>query len=82
MCVQDCASVYQVPVLFEEQNIMSLFDKRLKLKLASPSKPMSMMVKWKELAERLVYVKLNHRLHSTVDCLCQLYIYYVVYDVA
>lgn len=54
--MKDCNSVYDVPVLFEEQNIMSLFNTRLKLNLSSPEKPMCMMTKWKELAERCVFV--------------------------
>lgn len=52
VCVKDCSSIYAVPVLFEEQQIMKLFDKRLELNLADPCKPMSMMLKWKDLAER------------------------------
>ena len=50
--MKDCSSIYKVPVLFEEQKIMELFDKRLNLKLLNPSKPMILMNKWKDLAER------------------------------
>ncbi|XP_073228702.1 CTP synthase 1-A-like isoform X1 [Porites lutea] len=50
--VHDCKSIYRVPLLLANQNIVPLFAKRLQMEVKSPRKPRHFMVQWKELAER------------------------------
>ena len=50
--VHDCKSIYRVPLLLANQNIVPLFAKRLQMEIKSPRKPRHFMVQWKELAER------------------------------
>lgn len=50
--VHDCKSIYRVPLLLANQNIVPLFTKRLQMEIKSPRKPRHFMVQWKELAER------------------------------
>ncbi|KAJ8027305.1 CTP synthase 1 [Holothuria leucospilota] len=50
LCVHDCASVYQVPLLLAEQDVIRLLENQLKLQLHNSPKPA--LNKWKELAYR------------------------------
>ncbi|XP_071957068.1 CTP synthase 1-B-like [Antedon mediterranea] len=50
ICVHDCSSIYRVPLLLAEQNILPFFKGRLGLDLPlRPGRPLS---KWNELADR------------------------------
>lgn len=51
ICMHDCTSIYRVPLLLQEQNIIEYFAERLKLDITIPQ-PKRLMQKWKELAER------------------------------
>uniref|UniRef100_A0A8C6TDU3 CTP synthase n=1 Tax=Neogobius melanostomus TaxID=47308 RepID=A0A8C6TDU3_9GOBI len=50
ICVQDVSSVYRVPLLLEEQGVVSYFCERLYLPVEMP--PRKMLSKWKEMADR------------------------------
>ncbi|KAG1671499.1 CTP synthase 1-B [Nymphon striatum] len=51
--IQDCSSIYEVPLKLEEQNLISYFIKRLHLNVTVPlSKPHKLLSKWQDLAER------------------------------
>ena len=50
--VHDCKSIYRVPLLLANQNIVPLFAKILQMEIKSPRKPRHFMVQWRELAER------------------------------
>ena len=50
--VHDCKSIYRVPLLLANQNIVPLFANRLQMEIKSPRKPRHFMMQWKELAER------------------------------
>ncbi|XP_033098300.1 CTP synthase 2-like [Anneissia japonica] len=50
ICVHDCTSVYRVPLLLAEQNLIPFFKGRLGLDL--PLRPGRSLSKWKELADR------------------------------
>ena len=50
--VHDCKSIYRVPLLLANQNIVPFFANRLQMEVKSPKKPRHFMVQWKELAER------------------------------
>jgi len=56
--VKDCSSIYSVPILLEEQNLIPLFNERLQLKLPNPSKRMLFKSKWRDLALRYVCAQL------------------------
>lgn len=50
ICVQDVSSVYRVPLLLEEQGVVSYFCERLNLPVEM--RPRKMLSKWKEMADR------------------------------
>ncbi|XP_041462371.1 CTP synthase 1-like [Lytechinus variegatus] len=50
ICVHDCSSVYRVPLLLEEQNLISFFKNRLTLQFRQ--RPRAVLSKWRELAHR------------------------------
>lgn len=50
ICVQDVSSVYRVPLLLEEQGVVSYFCERLYLPVEM--RPRKMLSKWKEMADR------------------------------
>lgn len=50
--VHDCKSIYRVPLLLANQDIVPLFAKRLQMEIKSPRKRRHFMVQWRELAER------------------------------
>ncbi|XP_042345113.1 CTP synthase 1-like isoform X1 [Plectropomus leopardus] len=50
ICVQDVASLYRVPLLLEEQGVVSYFCQRLNL--PTEMRPRKMLFKWKEMADR------------------------------
>uniref|UniRef100_A0A3B3ZA57 CTP synthase n=1 Tax=Periophthalmus magnuspinnatus TaxID=409849 RepID=A0A3B3ZA57_9GOBI len=50
ICVQDVSSVYRVPLLLEEQGVVSYFCERLNLPVAM--RPRKILSKWKEMADR------------------------------
>uniref|UniRef100_A0A8C4D9S2 CTP synthase n=1 Tax=Dicentrarchus labrax TaxID=13489 RepID=A0A8C4D9S2_DICLA len=50
ICVQDVSSVYKVPLLLENQGVVSYFCQRLNLHVEM--RPRKMLSKWKEMADR------------------------------
>ncbi|XP_070568114.1 CTP synthase 1-like [Ptychodera flava] len=50
ICIHDCTSIYRVPMMLFEQNVLPFFNQRLNLNY--PEKPRRTLAKWKELAER------------------------------
>lgn len=50
ICVRDVSSVYTVPLLLEDQGVVSYFCQRLSLPI--DVKPRKMLTKWKEMADR------------------------------
>uniref|UniRef100_A0A671WRY8 CTP synthase n=1 Tax=Sparus aurata TaxID=8175 RepID=A0A671WRY8_SPAAU len=50
ICVQDVSSVYRVPLLLEDQGVVSYFCQRLNLPVGI--RPRKMLAKWKEMADR------------------------------
>ncbi|XP_070767556.1 CTP synthase 1-like [Enoplosus armatus] len=50
ICVQDVSSVYRVPLLLEDQGVVSYFCERLNLPIEM--RPRKMLTKWKEMADR------------------------------
>lgn len=50
ICVQDVSSVYRVPLLLEDQGVVSYFCQRLNLPVEM--RPSKMLTKWKEMADR------------------------------
>lgn len=51
VAVHDCSSVYRVPLLLEQQNVLKLLIKRLGIPIASP-RPSRFLYMWKNLADR------------------------------
>lgn len=52
ICVHDVSSIYRVPLLLEEQGVVDYFRRRLDLPIEK--QPRRMLMKWKEMADRLV----------------------------
>ncbi|XP_075907016.1 CTP synthase 1-like [Nelusetta ayraudi] len=50
ICVQDVSTVYRVPLLLEDQGVVSYFCQRLNLPVETS--PRRMLSKWKEMADR------------------------------
>ncbi|XP_045902077.1 CTP synthase 1-like isoform X3 [Micropterus dolomieu] len=50
ICVQDVSSVYRVPLLLEDQGVVSYLCQRLNLPIER--RPRKMLTKWKEMADR------------------------------
>lgn len=50
ICVQDVSTVYRVPLLLEDQGVVSYFCQRLNLPVQMS--PRRMLSKWKEMADR------------------------------
>uniref|UniRef100_A0A3P8WYX0 CTP synthase n=1 Tax=Cynoglossus semilaevis TaxID=244447 RepID=A0A3P8WYX0_CYNSE len=50
VCVQDVSTVYRVPLLLDEQGVVSYFCQRLNL--PADMRPRKMLTKWKEMADR------------------------------
>lgn len=50
ICVQDVSTVYRVPLLLEDQGVVSYFCERLNLPVETS--PRRMLSKWKEMADR------------------------------
>uniref|UniRef100_A0A8D3D5D8 CTP synthase n=1 Tax=Scophthalmus maximus TaxID=52904 RepID=A0A8D3D5D8_SCOMX len=50
VCVQDVSSIYRVPLLLEEQGVVSYLCQRLNLPVEV--RPRRMLTKWKEMADR------------------------------
>ncbi|XP_039974231.1 CTP synthase 1-like [Xiphias gladius] len=50
ICVHDVSSIYRVPLLLEDQGVVSYFYQRLNL--PGEIRPIKMLTKWKEMAER------------------------------
>ncbi|KAE8748974.1 hypothetical protein FOCC_FOCC004380 [Frankliniella occidentalis] len=53
ICIHDLSSVYRVPILMEGQGLVDFISERLHLNLTLPQ-PKSYMMKWRNLADRLV----------------------------
>jgi len=51
ICVPDVSSVYRVPLLLEDQNVVGFLGARLRLPLPNP-RPRKLLMKWKEIADR------------------------------
>lgn len=51
ICVPDVSSVYRVPLLLEDQNVVGFLGSRLHLPLPNP-RPRKLLIKWKEIADR------------------------------
>ena len=51
ICVHDVSSIYRVPLLLEEQGVVEYFLRRLDLPIER--QPRKMLMKWKEMADRL-----------------------------
>lgn len=51
ICVPDVSSVYRVPLLLEDQNVVGFLGSRLRLPLPNP-RPRKLLMKWKEIADR------------------------------
>ncbi|CAL8100132.1 unnamed protein product [Orchesella dallaii] len=49
--IHDCASIYRVPLLLKQQNVIDIFRDRLQLPIPNPVSR-DLMIKWKGLAER------------------------------
>lgn len=54
ICVHDVSSVYRVPLLLEDQGVVSYLCERLSLPVEV--KPRKMLTKWKEMADRSVWL--------------------------
>ncbi|XP_075231690.1 CTP synthase isoform X2 [Lycorma delicatula] len=52
ICIHDLSSIYQVPIVMEQQRIVEFFRERLKLDIPLP-RPKKFMHKWKDLAARV-----------------------------
>ncbi|KAG2460926.1 PYRG1 synthase, partial [Polypterus senegalus] len=50
ICVHDVSSIYRVPLLLEEQGVVTYFCNRLDLPMES--RPRKMLAKWKEMSDR------------------------------
>lgn len=50
ICVHDVSSVYRVPLLLEDQGVVSYFCQRLSLPVEM--RPRKMLSKWKEMSDR------------------------------
>ncbi|KAM9352750.1 CTP synthase 1-like [Symphorus nematophorus] len=50
ICVQDVSSIYRVPLLLEDQGVVSYFCERLNLPVGI--RPRKMLAKWKQMADR------------------------------
>lgn len=59
--VHDCSSVYRVPILLEEQGLISVLEKKFNLKAAFPHKSSDLFVRWEHLSTRC------ERLHQSVS---------------
>lgn len=55
ICVHDVSSIYRVPLLLEEQGVVDYFLRRLDLPIERQSR--KMLMKWKEMADRLALCK-------------------------
>ncbi|XP_065837653.1 CTP synthase 1-like [Oscarella lobularis] len=49
--IQDCPSIYRVPLLLQQAGLVSFFARRLKLQISSP-KSRTFLYKWRDLANR------------------------------
>uniref|UniRef100_A0A665TR54 CTP synthase n=1 Tax=Echeneis naucrates TaxID=173247 RepID=A0A665TR54_ECHNA len=56
ICVQDVSSIYRVPLLLEDQGVVSYLSRRLNMPIES--RPRKMLTKWKEMSDR--YRLLEH----------------------
>ncbi|KAI8922142.1 CTP synthase N-terminus-domain-containing protein [Powellomyces hirtus] len=61
MAVHDCKSVYHVPLLLDQQGLLSVLQKRLNLQPRQDSASKHLYAKWKELTVR------HDRLYDTVN---------------
>uniref|UniRef100_A0A665TFY6 CTP synthase n=1 Tax=Echeneis naucrates TaxID=173247 RepID=A0A665TFY6_ECHNA len=50
ICVQDVSSIYRVPLLLEDQGVVSYLSRRLNMPIES--RPRKMLTKWKEMSDR------------------------------
>ena len=61
MGVHDCPSVYHVPLLLHQQNMIQIIEKRLDLQPKENDTSRQLLVKWTQMTERI------ERLHETVS---------------
>uniref|UniRef100_A0A4W6C5F2 CTP synthase n=1 Tax=Lates calcarifer TaxID=8187 RepID=A0A4W6C5F2_LATCA len=50
ICVQDVSSIYRVPLLLEDQGVVSYLSRRLNMPIET--RPRKMLTKWKEMSDR------------------------------
>lgn len=50
ICVHDVSSIYRVPLLLEEQGVVSYLSRRLNMPIEA--RPRKMLTKWKEMSDR------------------------------
>uniref|UniRef100_A0A3B3CL13 CTP synthase n=1 Tax=Oryzias melastigma TaxID=30732 RepID=A0A3B3CL13_ORYME len=50
ICVHDVSSIYRVPLLLEDQGVVSFLSRRLNMPIEA--KPRKMLTKWKEMSDR------------------------------
>uniref|UniRef100_A0A8D3DK00 CTP synthase n=1 Tax=Scophthalmus maximus TaxID=52904 RepID=A0A8D3DK00_SCOMX len=50
ICVQDVSSIYRVPLLLEDQGVVSYLSRRLNMPI--DARPRKMLTKWKEMSDR------------------------------
>ncbi|XP_064628974.1 CTP synthase 1-like [Lineus longissimus] len=50
--VHDVSSIYRVPLMLEEQNVVDYLTERLHLKCSASAKPRKFLAKWRDLADR------------------------------
>lgn len=51
ICIHDLSSIYRVPLMLEDQNLVEFLTDRLQLNIPSP-RPRRLLQKWKELADK------------------------------
>jgi len=51
ICIHDCTSIFRVPLMLEEQNLVEFFTERLQLNIPLP-RPRRLLQPWKELADK------------------------------
>lgn len=50
ICVHDVSSIYRVPLLLEDQGVVSYLSRRLNMPIEA--RPRKMLTKWKEMSDR------------------------------
>ncbi|XP_019647801.1 PREDICTED: CTP synthase 1-like [Branchiostoma belcheri] len=56
ICIHDCSSIYRVPVMLEEQNVIRFFSERLHLEMPSRNGG-KLLRKWRDLSDRFDHLR-------------------------